>query len=280
MLCNASKLSLAFWFVAAGVCLPLDAQEYDVKLERPFKAGDKYKTSYHETLSTVKEVTQKDRGPSKGQAEVSVTAKCESKVLEASPEGFPLKEEILVQSLETAKGGQAMELVPKGTRVSAVLQGGTASFLLLDGSDLPEQAVKMLRKATLIGNLGDERVFKMNGKRKLGETWEPDMEAISKLFAQSGKNAGGLSASSSLEKLEKAGGMECLLLSGLVKTAQQGSASRKNEMTIAIKWLLPLDATKHFVVRKTSQKIYARQVFREVETVTEMAAESEMSLEE
>jgi len=282
MLCRTLKFIGFFAFAAAFSCLSLNAQEYDIKLERPFKIGDKYKISYHETLTTVKEVTQKERGPSKGRGEASVTASYEGKVLELSPEGLPAKEEILVRSFESCKGGQSMEMIPSGTCLIASLQDGKAVFQL-DGADVPEQTAKMLRKASLIGNLGDERVFKMSGKRKLGETWEPNMEAISKLFAQSGRNPGALSASSSLNKLEKAGGRECLALSAQVRSELPGSAPsapKKNEMTITIDWLLPLDAPKHVVSKKSSQKIYARQVFREVETVTEMTAESETTLEE
>jgi len=282
MLCGTLKFMGFFALAISSACFSVNGQEYDVKLERPFKAGDKYKISYHETLSTVKEVTQKDRGPSKGRGEASVTANYEAKVLEVSPEGFPTKEEIVVRTLESGKGGQSLEIIPKDSQVIAILQEGKASFLL-DGSELPEQISKTLRKASLIGNLGDERVFKMSGKRKLGETWEPDMQAISKLFAQSGKNPGGLSAVSSLESLEKAGGKEFLALSAQVRSELPGSAPsapKKNEMTITINWLLPLDASKHAISKKTSQRIYARQVFREVETVTEMTAESEMVLEE
>jgi hypothetical protein len=279
MLRKTLKFAAFIGLALAGVCVSLNAQDYDIKLDRPFKAGAKYRIAYQETLSSVKKVNQKDRAPSQGRAETNIKAKYEVKVLTVGPEGFPSREEIEVLNLESSTNGASMEIVPKGARVQAALQGGKAVFML-DGAEVPEQAAKLLRKTTLIGNLGDERVFKMSGKRKPGDVWEPDMDLISKIFARSAKRQGGLTAKSSFEKLVELDGGKCFELESVVETKSQASASSMNEMTIKIKWLLPLDPAKHLALKTTSQKIHARQVFREVETLSEMSAESEMRLEE
>jgi hypothetical protein len=194
------------------------AQDYEIRLTRDAKAGEKYELTVSASVS--KQMTMSSQGQVLQKNASSITAKLEGTVtvLEIDEMKREIKLSLLVSRCLASANGSAeeREALAKGTQVVAQMRDGRKEFLI-DGNAVSKDISEMLGMliSLPISQATDDDIFGTKEHRKVGDSWAVNsVKGAVDLYSKGMKvGAEDIKGSTKLEKLIVAGGTNCLQIS-------------------------------------------------------------------
>jgi hypothetical protein len=166
--------------------LPVRAQEYEIRMHRPSKVGDKFQTTV--AAKEIQETTiAANNNPVESKKEDrSVAFSGVVEVLAVDAKGMPVKISATVEKLMKNEAGASSEVVPKGDVIVASLDGRKQVYQI-NGTPAGADVAKALDLTFSLSTSGvtDDEVFGTNEKKKAGESWGINAELAKKDFAES-----------------------------------------------------------------------------------------------
>lgn len=258
---HRSRLSLAsivgLLFTATAV-----AEDYKIKLDRPEKAGSRYRLNA--TFSKTEKMTVTANGMVVQNRDRNVNAVLEAVVqnLKVDDKGNVLKKRVTIEKFTDDKGN---ELLKKGQVVVAETVDKKTKHQLADGGTLEPKALAAVKEIvkTHTGKPSDDESFGTNKRQKVGDSWK-----IKSGFAAKELEipADAIQGTVKLEKVETVGGRKCLrLTTRSTVTAFPKAASLKKmgidvksiDFKITMSGLFPVDLTQQPVSRSAKMTMKA-----------------------
>lgn len=213
----ATALTFALMASASRV----QAQDYEIKLVRPPRVGQKYSLTVEGAMVraiTIKIEGQQDRKRNEG---YGVRLEGTVEVLAVNSDGEEAKAACTVtKCVRIVKEGE-QELVPAGRVVTAEGVKTDTNFTV-DKGELPDETKEALRLVFRMGEedgFNDDKIYGTTTRQAVGGTWQVDAKAASEeakaddvLF-----DPADVSGSLTLEKVEQADGVECLRIAGPIE---------------------------------------------------------------
>lgn len=164
-----------------GLIATVSAQDYEIKLVRTVKVGDKYGVISNATQEQHMTMSVNGQGtPPRDEAmSASLTAKAE--VVTATPGGREGKTRFSITKLTKTLGAQTTEVLPTGTVVIAERVGTKMEFTVGAAPAAPEVAKVLGLVISLESDAGanDDVVFGTKERKKVADTWPIDVAAAS-----------------------------------------------------------------------------------------------------
>jgi hypothetical protein len=275
--------------------------EYQIKLFRPEKVGNTYKTVINgserrETSTTVdgKRIAPKPEG-------IVYEISGVKEITKINDRGQVVGLTFTVEQCLKLDGDKKTEVLPKDTVVLACVDGKTTKFVAKDSSvTLPPDAFRILPFAIDLNNGGilvNDDTFGTTDSKKVGEVWPVNSEFVAKDFnTRSGMDLStkkeDVTGEAKLVGVKETQGMTCLDLRLNVTTESHGVApaqlSLKNAnltvtLSMEVTGLFPVDGTTHALEATqnfvTSMKITSTTGAGTV-AITEMRMEHKLSTHE
>jgi hypothetical protein len=251
----ASVIVLLLYSLAA-------AQSYQVRLERPWKVGERHRVSGTGFSSKRMTATAEGRVVSDQTEGFSVEFGMDETVLEYRTDGGIKKETLTVNSCVVRRNASAKQLLPKGTVIVADVEDGNKVFRI-NGQPVDKQVEEVL---DAIGSISsgsvhesDDDVFGTREARKVGDTWSINSALAvrslleDKLLASEDDTKGTVT----IEKKMTIGAEDCLVISGAMDIGLiTGNIDMvkidSGEMHARFSGAFPVD-TSHDVVERSFQ---------------------------
>ena len=196
--------------------------EYDIKIARKIDVGTKYALTADGAL--MRQVTLTAGGKTQRQPDEGYGVHLEGtvEVLALDEVGEEAKVACTVDKCSRITSDGEKELVPKGKVIIAEGKGKDTHFSLKDGAELPKEASDALDLAISLDTgdeYNDDELFGTKEKQKVGGSWPVNREHVAKDAGRVGVivKPGDVEGSFKLDGVEKAGDVECLRLSGVLK---------------------------------------------------------------
>jgi hypothetical protein len=242
----------------AALCCALvattSAQDYEIKLSRTVKVGDRYgvvatgTTEQHMTMT----VAGQPAPPRDQVMSASLAAKAE--VLTATAGGREAKSSFTISKFTRTSGAQTDEPLPAGTVVVAERVGTKTEFKVGDAPVSPELAKVLGLLINLESDQGanDDVVFGTKARQKVGDSWPIDTAAAA---ADAAAKAGlkidpaNITGSATLAEVQKEG----LKVAGTMQMKDvgiplpPGMAVTTSAFSAKFSGVFPLDASKRAV---------------------------------
>ncbi|HBC87790.1 MAG TPA: hypothetical protein DCZ94_12620 [Lentisphaeria bacterium] len=191
-------------------------QDYEIRLTRPMKAGDKYGISATASSVEISTTAAEGEEPDQETEKTSIELEGLVNVIEVDKKGAPSKEMITIGKCVVESDGQKSEPFKKGAVITAFVKGDD-TFFEVEGKPVSEELSNTLGLIEILdpSDTTDDDVFGTKERRKIGDTWNMNPDPMPADFAKSGikvdkKNIKG---SATLEKLVKSNGKDCLQIS-------------------------------------------------------------------
>ena len=197
------SLKLAGLFFA--LLLGGQVQDYAIRLERPTTVGSRYRLSAtgREVLRT--KITAGDKTLHDSEEGFTFEFAADATVLEVTPKGRATRKSFTVISAKLTEGGVSKPILPAGAIVVALVQEGRLTFQS-DGKTVEPQVAKALGSViTLpVSPADDDDIFGSRVRRKAGESWGVNLDAVMTLLKSIGGEARreDVTGSVMLEKVE------------------------------------------------------------------------------
>ena len=239
-------------------------QDYEVKLERPAKAGEKYgltATGSQKEVSTVSvggQVAEKKDNAFTASLEAQVT------ILTVDGKGRATATEYAVAKFTMKKGEQETELVPAG-KVVVAERGKKPAYALKDGGAVSPEAQAAFGLLVSSGDKGeesDDAIFGTAARQAVGAEWPMDAAKAAASLQKAGiaLTKENLSGSVKLNGVEQAGGLDCLNVvatmnaKGFAMPLPPGLKCEAAELNASFGGLFPVDpAQPRLAESKTMQ---------------------------
>ena len=216
----AAAVSLAL-FVVASAASPVRAQDYEIKLVRPPKVGQKYTMTVEGAMVraiTIKVEGQEDRRRNEG---YGVRLEGTVEVLAVNADGEESKAACTVtKCVRIVKEGE-QELIPAGRVVTAEGDKTDTNFTV-DQGELTDETKEALRLVFRMGEedgFNDDKIYGTTTRQAVGGMWQIDAKAASE-EAKADEvifDPADVSGSLTLEKVEQVDGVECLRIAGPIE---------------------------------------------------------------
>ncbi|MBM3875849.1 MAG: hypothetical protein FJ386_03905 [Verrucomicrobia bacterium] len=195
------------------------AQDFEIRLHRPLKAGDRFaitKTVHEETETALsaggKAVTNR-------REKLLIEFKSEATVEEVDAKGKPQRFTHKVSNLALTVGAERKQLLGGGAVVKAFLEDGKPVFEAA-GERATGELARALSAAASVGKSGasDDEFFGTKERKKVGDSWNVNAAAMIKdMQAKGNLRAENLAGKVTLEKVTTDGGKRILHLGSEVK---------------------------------------------------------------
>lgn len=259
------KLFGTMWLglVALGLAAaPVTAKDYEIKLDRPAKVGERHRTwirlTKKESMTLSKDgnvLMQKDKTE-------TTTMQGVVEVQKVDNVGEVLKVQLVVEKFVNAKG---VELLKKGQVVIAETIEKKTAYRLTDGmlTDDVKKRLAGLLKTKSEESISDDKAFGTKGRKKVGDSWKIDSSFAGKSIKIAPKN---ISGSVKLEAVEKFESHECLRISvkmkltelpGFDQLAKQGLEKKSLDSAMHMVSLFPTDQKTTSLKSKMSMSVDA-----------------------
>lgn len=202
--------------LSAQVAAQAAPATYAIKLHRPFKAGTKFELSYKSTLKRVRTIDGVADMNDKNEVVLSGLGE----VVEVDSIGRPKQYKFKVKEC-TANG---KVLVSPGMEMSVERGPKGRPQFLVGGSFLSVEKSQLLTSALPLGQEGqptDDQVFGTAKRQPVGGTWPANGALAAASFQSVLPQAQGTTVQGrcKLEQVKKVNGLECLIISGVVKSS-------------------------------------------------------------
>jgi hypothetical protein len=170
--------------LALSAALPVLAQDYEIRLHRPHRVGEKEKIlvvgkeSQEMSMSSAGKVMREDK------KEFTVELDCVSTVLAISPTGKVTRLSFEVSKLVRKDAGLQKEVLPRGTVVVASKAGRKTVFEVDGNAVAPEVAQALDLVMTVSGSDGtDDELFGTRERKRVGDSWSVNKEAVTQMMS-------------------------------------------------------------------------------------------------
>lgn len=195
----------------------LYAQEYEIRLNRPTKVGDKYRlsTTGHDVTRMVVLV---GNTPVQQQLEdLSVELVSSITVLEINPRGEILKFALDIEKCVIKLGGIPQPLLPPGSVVIGVGEGNRTVFKMNE-APVDSMAARVLDMVApfAASDVNDDDIFGTRDRKQVGDTWDINAEVAAKSFKRIlnlSTDKEDVKGASTLDAVVKGGNDEYLVIS-------------------------------------------------------------------
>jgi hypothetical protein len=235
--------------------LAASAQEYEIKMTRAQKVGDKYDVTAKSVSSTKAKITVDGKVEEKSQdvaidlaGEVTVV-QVDAKTKDQSRIKMKVKSANLVQGTAAAepflKAGDEVEVWHEGKEKVVTVNGNTADEEL---SSYLEPILSVHQD----GDPSDDDVYGSKEKKKVGDTWPINKELLAKEIAASGMPllADGIAGLTKLVSVGKKDGVDCMKVEADITVKLNipppvpGLKVSKGEVNVKQSGNFPIDTTK------------------------------------
>lgn len=194
-------------------------KEYEVRLHRPDKVGDRFDVKCEAaTIRGTTVVVGEERREQPGEA-FGIKLVGTVEVLATTPKGKATRISVVVRKCVRVAGDAEKELVAPGKTILAEVKGKETAFSLKYGT-LPPEAQPALELAFRLSDKddrgNDDLLFGTAKKQRVGGTWPASAEQAVKEFALEdvGVAKEDVSGGTTLDGVTTINGVECLKLSG------------------------------------------------------------------
>ena len=242
-------------FVLALAAVGRGADDFEIRLQRPFKAGQAFTVSATDTMRS-SEVVDLPNGMSNKTASFRrVTLDADVRIDKVDDQGAEAAVAIVIRrlTLQATIPTQATALVaPKvvlepGTAVTLTYSAGQPAFALKTPAVLSDEAVLTLQQAFKRMTLTDA-VYGTKERKKTGDDWPLNKSALAgdKTSPQYVDPAL-ITGSVALKGVRTISGIECLQIDGSMSAKDfpvEGAAAKEATMTAAFSANLPTDVAR------------------------------------
>jgi hypothetical protein len=201
---NVIQVSAVVLTVVIG--WPVDAaQDYQIRLQQPGKVGSKYRLSGIGSQTDRATITSGGKMIQSTENAFTVELTADVTELETEAKGHVTRKSLTVISSKITKEGASKPLLPQGTVVLATVEGDRTVFKV-DGELVADDVAKGLSSLISVytGGPDDDEVFGTKTRRRVGESWSLDADAVTAFLKEIGAQAPkeGISGSTTLQKVE------------------------------------------------------------------------------
>lgn len=159
--------------------IPVFGQDYEIRLHRPSRVGEKTKVLATGKESEEVSVTSAGRTLRQEKKEFSVELEGVSTTLEVSPKGKPTRLSFQIGKFVKTEAGLQKELLPRDTVVTASRRGAKMVFEV-SGTPVSPEIEKALGVVISIGGTDstDDDMFGTRERRRIGESWGVNKSAL------------------------------------------------------------------------------------------------------
>jgi hypothetical protein len=181
------------------------AQDYQIRLQQPGKVGMMYRLSGIGAQTDRATITSGGKMIQSTENVFTVELTAEVTELETEAKGHVTRKSLIVISSKITKGSASEPLLPQGTVVLATVEGGRTVFKV-NGESVADDVAKGLSSLISVytGGPDDDEVFGTRIRRRVGESWSLDADAVTaflkEIDAQAPKEA--ISGKTTLLKVE------------------------------------------------------------------------------
>lgn len=195
----------------------LSAEDYEIRLTRPWKVGDKYEMIVSASGFRLATTTTEGQYPKKGMGTVKATMEGIMTVREVDEHQRKKKISLIVTKCQIAPNGDVNETEPlqKGTQIVARVENGKVLFSV-DGNPPTRETVHLLNAFIDLPTAKetDDEMLGTKERKKVGDRW--DINAAQALRPFSNKDItvspAKSNGSAKLEKIAVVDGIACLQL--------------------------------------------------------------------
>lgn len=182
-------LPFAFLTLLAPVVF---AQDYEIRIERPHKAGDQFKVSSTTKMSQSSSQTFNDGAPQGGTREYTVQFEGVEKVLEVDAQGRETKATLTVSKFTMTEAGVSRDLADKGTIINCSVADNKPVYDI-DGAK-PMMGITLKQALLGVIEMGhgqptDDELFGTKERKKKGDSWDINAGLAKTAFAQEAEGA-------------------------------------------------------------------------------------------
>ncbi len=250
-------MTMRMKLLAAVLFLSLSANaavagDYEIRLHRPMRVGEKFHIlstgrNAAKTVFTVGgNLVRDDR------ENFEATLESVMKVLATDGIGRPTQKSITVLRCEKYEAFDLRSLLPRGTVVVASLKGNDEVFEI-DGKPVSREVHDLLAFFVTLskGEATDDDIFGTRQRKQVGESWGINAELAARDLEKLnlGVRKENVTGKATLEKVVKAGGADCLLVSSEVAVSKlapplpPGYSMESSLLRATISAKFPVDAT-------------------------------------
>lgn len=238
----------------SGICHGQGA-DYEIRLHRPGKAGERYHLSAIGHDSKVSHLAAPGREPRSHRAEFSVELEGLVTILEVDTTGVRRAAVRIGKALRTAEG-KSSELLPAGATVTELRRGSSQDFELDGrpaGAGLREGLALVLSETD---GANDDELFGTAARRRVGERWPVNGARLAAFFSRPAADGAAFAVAARhvtgqarIARLVPCGALDCLQVEGSGAIALQGSGfgprdfkPERSSLEFVFGGLFPLDA--------------------------------------
>lgn len=165
------------------LALPLNAQDYEIRLHRPQHVGQKDKISVLARISESSAMWLNGKEIRPEKKETTVALEGITTNLAVTAKGKPSRVSMEIVKLERTANGVKSEVLPPGTVVVAYATNGTTAFQI-KGNDVGAnifQALSLVVNVSVDEWTSDE-VYGTSERKKVGDTWKANATALNEMM--------------------------------------------------------------------------------------------------
>lgn len=205
------KTSFALCSLVVLLAASVSAQDYAIKLDQPFKVGQRYSLTATGTESSDMTMSSAQCTPQSQKENQVVEMESVVTVLAADAQGRPTKESHEIVKL--LQGAEKQPLLAVGTKVIASHPGRKTVFEIEDApaSGKVAKALALVVNITSGGSTDDD-IFGTTERKKAGDSWPINetvaMKDANGKLASAGMNVTGVKGTTTLVNVTQAGGVD------------------------------------------------------------------------
>lgn len=237
-------------------------KDYAIKLDRPLKAGDRFKVSSSGEITTAMKMTSGSNTLKEQTETMKATLEGEYKVVAVNEKGHPTSGTFTVSKWDGSIDGQPVTEVQSGMIIEFIVDGKNVSIRSKD----EEFAGKV--KKLLEGVLPDaeeehgatnDDIFGTKDRKKVGEKWPVNVAAAVKDLADMVKiDEKDMAGTVQLEKVVNVDGVPCLHVTGSIGISKVGgllppeAKVTSSKATMSLSGDLPVDVSLTAPITETA----------------------------
>ena len=233
------------------------ADDYEIRLQRPFKAGVSFTVSATDTLRSSETVDLPNGMSNQSSLFRRVTLDADVRIDKVDDQGAPTGAAVVIRRLtvQTGNGSQAALVAPKvvlepGTAVTLTYNGGQPVFALKAAAALSDEGVLALQQAFERMGFSDA-VYGTKERKKAGESWPLNTSALAgdKTNPQNVDPAL-ISGTVTFKGVRTLAGIACVQIDSTMTAKDypvQGAAAKEATMTEVFSAVLPTDGARPVV---------------------------------
>jgi len=256
----------------ASLCLlagsALAQEDYQIRLDRPHKVGEKFKVAVQAEDTRGQKVSQDDKVLQDGKVKVKANLEATMEVLAVDEAGDVTKAAYTVAKFDAEINGNSTKALDEGAVITAGRKDGQKLYLIKD-EPAPQGLARLLDLVIPVkeeGKPDKDPTFGTKQRQKVGDSWAVNSELIAK--GLSGKAlkvaAENVSGKTTLVEAVTVGDVKCLRLKVEV-TLQNvsfplppGSKTLEATIGIGVEAVLPVDPALPLVEDKTRMNMLVK----------------------